>query len=100
MARRMLYEAAWCYRQGPKVGAYMLRHMPAGIPQEARDIAWKAQVRLCSRLRKLIGGGKKPQVAITAVARELVGFIWSIANTIEVPSTGKVDRTTVELKAS
>jgi transposase len=81
--RSLLYEAAWSYRQGPKVGAYMLRHMPADAPQEVKDIAWKAQARLCSRYRQLLRRGKKSQVAITAVARELVGFIWSIAVTEE-----------------
>jgi transposase len=79
--RRLLYEAAWSYRQRPKVGAYMRQHMPADVPQEAKDIAWKAQVRLCRRYRALLGRGKKSQVAITAVARELVGFMWSIATT-------------------
>lgn len=81
--RRLLYEAAWNYHQTPKIGAYMLRHMPAGIPQEINDIAWKAQLRLHGRLRRLLARGKKPQVAVTAVARELVGFIWSIAHTMQ-----------------
>jgi hypothetical protein len=40
-----------------------------------KGIAWKAQLRLCKRHKQLIAKGKKPQVAITAVARELVGFI-------------------------
>ncbi|MEZ6035897.1 MAG: IS110 family transposase [Planctomycetota bacterium] len=80
--RRLLYEAAWSYRQTPKVGAYMLQHMPADVPQTAKDIAWKAQQRLCGRFRKLLARGKKPQVAITAVARELVGFVWCIATTL------------------
>ena len=60
----------------------MLQHMPKDLPQEARDIAWKAQVRLCRRYRKLIARQKKSQVAITAVARELVGFMWSIGTMI------------------
>ena len=84
--RRLLYAAAWSYRQRPKVGAYMRQHMPADVPQEAKDIAWKAQVRLCRRYRALLGRGKKSQVAITAVARELVGFMWSIATT-KCPTT-------------
>jgi transposase len=80
--RRLLYEAAWSYRHSPKIGDYMRRHMPPDIPQHAKDIAWKAQLRLCRRYRKLVARGKKPQVAITAVARELVGFVWCIANTL------------------
>lgn len=76
--RCLLYEAAWSYRHTPKVGSYMLRHMPEGLPQEVKDIAWKAQLRLSKRYRQLLARGKKSQVAITAVARELVGFMWSI----------------------
>jgi transposase len=56
----------------------MLSHMPEGLPQEVKDIAWKAQLRLSKRYRQLLAKGKKSQVAITAVARELVGFMWSI----------------------
>jgi transposase len=77
--RSLLYEAAWSYRQTPKVGAYMLQHMPKNLTQEVKDIAWKAQLRLHRRYRQLLGRGKKAQVAITAVARELVGFMWCIA---------------------
>lgn len=80
--RVLLYEAAWSYRQTPKIGAYMREHMPKNLPQEVKDIAWKAQLRLCRRYRQLLARGKKSQVAITAVARELVGFMWSIAQTI------------------
>jgi transposase len=84
--RSLLYEAAWNYRQTPKVGAYMLAHMPKDIPQAAKDIAWKAQLRLCKRYHKLIAGGKKSQVAITAVARELLGFMWAIARAVGPPN--------------
>jgi transposase len=81
--RSLLFEAAWSYRQRPKVGAYMLQHRPKELPQAAKDIAWKAQVRLCRRYRQLLAKRKKSQVAITAVARELVGFMWSIAKTLD-----------------
>ena len=77
--RALLYEAAWCYRQSAKIGQWMEARLPAGVPQFARDIAWKAQMRLCSRYRKLIARGKKSQIAVTAVARELLGFVWAIA---------------------
>jgi hypothetical protein len=53
------------------------------MPQVAKDIAWKAQLRLSKRYRRLLAKGKKSQVAITAVARELLGFMWAIAR--EVP---------------
>lgn len=77
--RSLLYEAAWSYRMRPKVGAYMLQHMPKGLSQDVKDTAWKAQIRLHKRYRQLLTNGKKSQVAITAVARELVGFMWAIA---------------------
>ena len=44
-----------------------------------RDIAWKAQVRLCARYRRLAASGKPKVVVTTAIAREMVGFIWAIA---------------------
>ena len=77
--RRVLFEAAWNYRHTAKIGAYKRSHMPTDLPQTAKDIAWKAQFRLCKRYRILLAKGKKSQVAITAVARELLGFMWAIA---------------------
>ena len=47
------------------------------------DIAWKAQVRLCERFQNLVRQRKKSVIAITAVGRELVGFIWAIAMEVE-----------------
>ena len=79
VTRALLYEAAWCYRQSAKVGQWMTARRPRDLPQYALDIAWKAQLRLCSRYRKLVARGKKSQVAITALARELLGFVWAIA---------------------
>ncbi|WP_214673717.1 IS110 family transposase, partial [Escherichia coli] len=69
--RRLLYEAAWSYRTPAKVGAWLIYYRPDSVTQYSKDIAWKAQQRLCSRYRSLTAKGKKSQVAITAVAREL-----------------------------
>jgi transposase len=77
--RRMLYEAAWAYRSNTKVGSWMLDHMSPTVTQESKDITCKDQQRLSYRYRSLVRQGKKSQVAITAVARELVGFMWDIA---------------------
>ncbi|EQA5206834.1 IS110 family transposase [Escherichia coli] len=77
--RRLLYEAAWSYRTPAKVGAWLIYYRPDSVTQYSKDIAWKAQQRLCSRYRSLTAKGKKSQVAITAVARELTGFMWDIA---------------------
>ena len=49
------------------------------LPAVIRDIAWKAQVRLCARYRRLAASGKPKVVVTTAIAREMVGFIWAIA---------------------
>jgi hypothetical protein len=49
------------------------------LPPAIRDIAWKGQIRLCSRYRRLAAAGKPKVVVTTAIAREMVGFIWAIA---------------------
>lgn len=78
IVRSLLVEAAWTYRCTAKVSSRMLRRM-ADAPEPLKAIAWKAQVRLCGRYRRLVARGKKNQVAATAIARELIGFIWAIA---------------------
>jgi transposase len=50
-----------------------------GLPVEIRDIAWKAQVRLCARYRRLAAKGKPLPLVVAAIARELLGFAWAIA---------------------
>jgi transposase len=81
-ARRALVEAAWQYRLPARVTPH-IRQRQHDQPKAVTDIAWKAQQRLCGRYRSLIKGGKKSVVAVTAVARELVGFIWAVAIHIE-----------------
>jgi len=80
--RRVLLEAAWAYRFPPKC-AKALRTRQRGQPAAITEIAWKAQHRLHTRYRRLLGRGKPMPHVITAVARELVGFIWAIGVTIE-----------------
>jgi hypothetical protein len=65
-----------------KIGQAMQRRQQA-LPTPVRDIAWKAQVRLCTRYRRMLARRKKPPIVITAIARELVGFIWAIAYQVE-----------------
>lgn len=79
-ARRLLVEAAWAYRHPPRIGRRLLDRSESLTP-EVRAIAWKAQLRLSSRYRKLAARMKPHQVVVTAVARELVGFVWAIAHT-------------------
>jgi len=84
-ARRMLVEAAWSYRL-PARGSRRLHERQRHLPQAVWEIAWKAQLRLCARYRRLIGKGKRSQVVIAAIARELSAFIWAIAQTVPRPA--------------
>jgi transposase len=80
--RRIVVEAAWAYRYRPCIGA-SLKTRQKGASQEVKDIAWKAQHRLHGRYMKLMAKGKLKQKVVTAVARELLGFIWAIAVEVE-----------------
>lgn len=75
--RRIVVEAAWAYRHRPAVGA-TLRKRQASVSPEVTAIAWKAQHRLHARYRHLLAKGKCKQEVVTAVGRELLGFIWAI----------------------
>lgn len=81
-ARRVLVEAAWAYRHPARVG-FEKQAAVAAAPRPAREIAWKAQVRLCKRFRSLTRKGKKSTVVAIAIARELAAFIWAIAQEVE-----------------
>ena len=84
-ARRMLVECSWSYQHPPRVGAHN-QHKVDAAPPTVREIAWKAQCRLHKRYRALIRRGKLKTIAITAVARELAGFIWAINREITTAS--------------
>jgi len=76
--RRVIVEASWAYQFRPWVGGYLAKRQK-GLDPEVIEIAWKAQHRLHARYKKLLAAGKnKPQI-VTAVGRELLGFIWAIA---------------------
>jgi transposase len=80
--RRIVGEAAWAYQHRPAIyGA--LRKRQVGQSDEVKALAWKAQQRLCGRYRKLAGKGKPHQKVVTAVARELLGFVWAIGVHVE-----------------
>ncbi len=78
LARRVLIEGAWTYRMSARVSR-KLHDRLEGLPAAVRDIAWKAQLRLCARYRRLAATGRPKVVVTTAIAREMVGFIWAIA---------------------
>lgn len=76
--RRILVESAWAYHYRPYMGDG-IRRRSQGIAPEVKKIAWKAQQRLHGRFLKLTGRGKPRQQVVTAIARELAGFVWSIS---------------------
>lgn len=92
-ARRALIEGAWSYRYPAKVSR-IIQERQELLPRAIRDIAWNAQVRLCKRFRKLMAHGKHPNVVVTAIARELVAFMWAIARHVELPTAGSVTAVT------
>ena len=54
----------------------------SGSSKPIRDIAWKGQLRLCARYRRLARTGKPANIVTTAIARELAGFVWAIARQV------------------
>jgi transposase len=88
-ARRMLVECAWAYQHPPRVSRDKQPKVDAA-PRAVREIAWKAQCRLHGRYRALIRRGKLKTVVITAVARELAGFIWAVSR--QITTAGAVAR--------
>jgi transposase len=84
-ARRALIEGAWAYRHPAKVSQHIQTRID-GRPKPIQDLGWKAQVRLCKRFRRLVGRGKHPNVVVTAIARELIAFMWAIAKEVPVTS--------------
>jgi transposase len=90
--RRALVEGAWAYRMRARISHHKVDRIEA-LPKAVRDIGWKAQVRLCARYRRLTARGKTANVVNVAIAREMVGFIWSIACTIQSGAKGGVTMT-------
>ena len=69
-------------RHLPRIGKAK-HYVHERLPSAVRDIATKAQARLCARYRALSGRGKKLTVAVTAIARELAGFVWAIGREVQ-----------------
>jgi len=77
-ARRLLTEAAWNYRFGPRIGK-AAQARQENLSEPIKAIAWKAQLRLSARYARLNGRGVHQNKVCVAVARELAGFVWAIA---------------------
>jgi transposase len=82
-ARRVLIEGAWAYRYPAKVSRHLQLRLKK-LPKPIQDISWQAQVRLCKRYRRLIARGKHANQVVVAIARELVAFMWAIAQQVPV----------------
>jgi transposase len=80
--RRIAGEAAWAYQYRPAMSP-VLKKRQEGLSEEVKEIAWKAQHRLCSRFRRLLAKGKLRQKVTIAIARELLGFVWAIGIQVE-----------------
>jgi transposase len=81
-ARKALIEAAWAYRMQARVSRSLLKRQQ-GVPERVCQIAWKAQLRLCARFRRLTARGKTKQKVVTAIARELSAFLWAMAKQLQ-----------------
>jgi transposase len=86
--RRVLVESAWQYRHQPRLCVRQKRNHRE-LSEPIKEIAWKAQHRLHKRYRRLSGRGKPHGKVITAVARELVGFIWAVAVQAQAEAAAK-----------
>ncbi|OFW19234.1 MAG: IS110 family transposase [Acidobacteria bacterium RIFCSPLOWO2_02_FULL_65_29] len=81
-ARRALVEAAWAYRYGARVSVGIARRQ-SGLPKSVTDLAWRAQLRLCARFRRLSARGLHRNKIVVAVARELSGFVWALGQQVK-----------------
>ncbi len=82
-ARRLLIEGAHSYRFPANI-SHDLQIRQEGLSKEIIDIAWKSQLRLCKRYQRLMKRGKHYNVAITAIAREMIAYVWAIAREVVV----------------
>jgi transposase len=82
-ARRALVEGAWAYRYPAKVSRHIQLRLEQ-LPKPIQDISWKAPVRLCTRVRRLLARGQHANQVVVAMARELVGFRWAMAKQVPV----------------
>lgn len=82
--RRVLVESAWACRHRPAVNGRLLkRQRSLTLSDETKQIAWRAQQRLHKRHTAMMARGKHKHQVITALARELLGFLWAIAVRVE-----------------
>lgn len=81
-ARRAFVEAAHAYAHPARL-SWVIARRQSDLPKEVADVAWKAQVRLCARFRRLAARGLNRNKVVVAIARELCGFVWCVAQPIK-----------------
>jgi transposase len=81
-ARRALIEAAWAYAHPARV-SWVIARRQTGLAQSVTDLAWRAQLRLCARFRRLAARGLNRNKIVVAIARELSGFVWAIGQSVK-----------------
>jgi len=89
--RRVLLEAAWCYRHQPAISKRLKKQHREQPNERIKEIAWKAQHRLHGRYWRLLNRGKPIGNVMTTVARELLGFMWAVAVQVESQGAHKVE---------
>ena len=85
--RTQLVESAWAYKSRPAVGAQIARRQQE-LPPQVIARAWTAQLRLCGRFHRLDARKTSRNVVVTAIARELAGFVWAEMTTDPTTQTG------------
>jgi hypothetical protein len=92
-ARRLLVEGAHSYRHQPKVSVEMEKRQE-GLPQEIKDIAWQAKLRLCRRYQRLMYRGKHRNIVVVATARDMVGYLCEIIQLVPLEPVKPAERIT------
>jgi transposase len=82
-ARRLLIEGAQTYKHKANISTELQKRQE-GLSKEIVDIAWQAQLRLCRRYQRLMQKGKHRNVVVTAIAREMIAYIWSISREVVI----------------
>ena len=93
-ARRMLVEIAWHYQHSPRVSPIIAARQDE-LPKEVTDIAWKAQLRLNAKFKRLVARRIMKNKAVVAVARELSGFVWAIGREVQASGWKGIDEAVI-----
>jgi len=90
-ARRLLIEGAHSYRYTANISTELQKRQE-GLPKVIVDQAWEAQLRLCRRYQRLMHRGKHRSVVVTAIAREMIAYIWAISREVVLQPVNPKDR--------